>query len=391
MKKLKLMPSILMLVACVAVLGVGVFAVAPTKNTISGSITINSANPEVLISAYGHKADGSLDESNVIMAETPARSGVNINLGNLNFDTSSANDEEDLAKLDIKVTIRVSNPSSTKLGVYFSKSPVADKATTDDIAEEKDLTDSTTAKDNVKAVMEGYKALNAKATDNGVCDTTITFKLLKFVTADQNPTINLSDNANKLYLNIEEFNGDLQVSEEELYYKSLGFTTIGKGKTILTSEDTSDASGKIVIADSVTEIAVNAFYERPITAVLIPNGVQKIGYQAFAYIENLKAVYMPSSATELEYNIFLMSGDLTPGEYSEEFGGWYNSSLNENSFKIYFESNTYPQIPEGPFVESWDTFCASDGDVHYYDEAILNQHYFLGASIDSFLTFCQTF
>ena len=209
MKKLKILPSIFMLTLCVAVLGVGVFAVAPTQNTISGSITINSANPEVLITAYGYNSDGTMNTTNPIMAETPARSGINIDLKSLTFDTSACNSEADLAKLDIKVTLRISNPSSKKLGVYFSTAPVADKATAGDVKTTKALTTSTSETDMVKAVMDDYKALSAKDTSNGVVETTITFKLLKFASGDTNPTVNLADPSNQIYLNIEEYQSAL--------------------------------------------------------------------------------------------------------------------------------------------------------------------------------------
>ena len=52
MKKLKILPSVLMLVLCVGVLAVGVFAITPTTNTISGSITINATNAPVSITVY---------------------------------------------------------------------------------------------------------------------------------------------------------------------------------------------------------------------------------------------------------------------------------------------------------------------------------------------------
>ena len=92
MKKLKFMPAVLMLVASFAILAIGIYAVAPTKNTLKGTITVNSANPEVLISAFFHNEDGSLNEATPIMTRVPARHGIDINLGDsMIFDTSECN------------------------------------------------------------------------------------------------------------------------------------------------------------------------------------------------------------------------------------------------------------------------------------------------------------
>ena len=49
MKKLKLIPISLMLVLCVGILVVGVFAITPTKNKITGTVNITASNPEVFV------------------------------------------------------------------------------------------------------------------------------------------------------------------------------------------------------------------------------------------------------------------------------------------------------------------------------------------------------
>ena len=110
MKKIKILPSILMLVACVAVLGVGVFAVAPTQNTISGSITINASNTPVSIELL---IDGVSQGDPV-----DVRSGVNFDVSDLVFNTAGANVVEEID--DRSVTLRITNLSTTqKLGAYF--------------------------------------------------------------------------------------------------------------------------------------------------------------------------------------------------------------------------------------------------------------------------------
>ena len=110
MKKLKLLPSILMLIACVAILGVGVFAVAPTQNKISGSISINASNTSVKIEFL----------TNGVLKEThnEVRGGVSWDLSDVAFDTATVNTVEEVSP--IVFTIRITNLSSTQgLGVYF--------------------------------------------------------------------------------------------------------------------------------------------------------------------------------------------------------------------------------------------------------------------------------
>ena len=44
MKRLKFLPAVLMLVLCVGILAIGIYAITPTKNTIDGTITVNPSN-----------------------------------------------------------------------------------------------------------------------------------------------------------------------------------------------------------------------------------------------------------------------------------------------------------------------------------------------------------
>ena len=364
MKKLKLLPSVLMLVACVAVLGVGVFAVAPTQNTISGSITINSTNPEVLISAYGHKADGTVDESKVIMTETPARSGININLGSLTFDTSTCNTEEDLAKLDVKVTIRVSNPSSTKLGVYFSDAPVADKAVSGNVATEKPLTDSTSVSTNVKAFMDGYKALDAKATNNGVCDTVITFKLSKFMS--ENATVDLSIEQNKMYLNIEEYQQGLDANSA---------TVVGTSGQKLTADVVSSASG----SDKTT-----------LTSVKIADGVEEIGEEAFAGCTNLSKITIPSTVKFVKQNAFKDCPDsmFTIDSFGTSVKVKYIGTADNPYFMLYRvevpDENDLPEIVISNSTKVVADYAYNAGFEDVYQETGNSNAIKLGNSIEYF-------
>ena len=112
MKKIKILPSILMLIACVAILGVGVFAIAPTQNTISGSITINASNTPVSIELF-------IDGVSQGPAET-VRSGKTFDVGSLVWETDSVNTINELKEK--RVTFKIQNLSTSQsLGAYFFK------------------------------------------------------------------------------------------------------------------------------------------------------------------------------------------------------------------------------------------------------------------------------
>ena len=64
MKKLKLLPMFLMLIACLGSFGLGIYAGSPSSNTVTGNVGVNTVNAKVYMSVYAFDANG-------IMAETP--------------------------------------------------------------------------------------------------------------------------------------------------------------------------------------------------------------------------------------------------------------------------------------------------------------------------------
>lgn len=111
MKKFKFLPSVLMLVVCIAVLCVGVFSASATSNTVKGSITVTSM-AKIRISGY---IDGEEE-----LKPSNTAGGVTWDLTKsekLKFEGMDASDESDLAPKVIR--IRIQNLSTMPLGAYF--------------------------------------------------------------------------------------------------------------------------------------------------------------------------------------------------------------------------------------------------------------------------------
>ena len=66
-----------------------------------------------------------------------------------------------------------------------------------------------------------------------------------------------------------------------------------------------DASGSIIIPESVTSIGDRAFYGCPsLKSIVIPDGVTSIGDKAFYYCESLKSIVIPASVTSIGEDAF---------------------------------------------------------------------------------------
>ena len=123
MKRIKLIPSLILLALCIAILGIGIYAAAPAGNTITGTVTVNAANAEVGIALYddptgynpgvgGYQfGDGTTKKGNT-------RTGLSLSYSAVEFDASSANVLSDVATVTKLIVVK--NNSTTKhLGVYF--------------------------------------------------------------------------------------------------------------------------------------------------------------------------------------------------------------------------------------------------------------------------------
>ena len=198
MKKIKLLPSVLMLVLCVAVLAIGVYAAAPVSHSIQGSISVSAAGARVKIGVYLDNLDG---DDTLISNEIDTRQSDQLNIiaNSLTFNCSSATTASEVDA--INVYLKIENKSSIDLGAYFPVGEGTTAATAADIASVKHLDGTSTSgtiSDVVKCQFGPYTQVASNATAYLKLDLSLA-KLSHFeaVTVGLNLTLNLENyNAN---------------------------------------------------------------------------------------------------------------------------------------------------------------------------------------------------
>ena len=114
MKKLRVIPSVLMMVACIAVLCIGVLSIKPIENTIGGTINISAAKANLSVSCYINGQQ--------VMAPTKTVGGVDFTIPSeyLNFDVSNVSSAA-LAPQKV-LRVRIENEGNEELGAFFYNS-----------------------------------------------------------------------------------------------------------------------------------------------------------------------------------------------------------------------------------------------------------------------------
>ena len=252
-RKIKLIPSVLLLVLCLGILGVGIYAAKPASNTVTGTVNVVAAAPEVQIDVY----KTSVAEGNRIAPVFDRRTSGNItfNANSLEFirtaeavaadgegatnSLAEANNVSEVAP--ITVIFRVTNKSSKDVGVYFSRTLMtaqltgltASNITTNTTFNSDDYVENTSGyADVVSATLPGYKKV---AKNNGTLDLTVTLTLSQLY--EEDITVLISN----LYINVEEFQSeyvsiaDTLIEEQLLVYNNTygWHIKMGQGKNSL--------------------------------------------------------------------------------------------------------------------------------------------------------------
>ena len=353
MKKIKILPSILMLTLCVAILGVGVFAVAPTQNTIQGAITLDVVNMPLKIRCYLDTTE----EQNLQKSFNEVRTGIKWTDGiqDLRFDLSSANTIEDVPER--KLIVQIENPTNNILVAYFTKN--GEEVTTD-------ILKSETSIDVANVTLDDSTILNSEST----IEMTIVLKASSFLTGTaQTASINYG-------LVVEEPVVVTQEQASTTTNKVVALPALSSGKTSLTLEDLEvynsnpnieililpegistvdgvwDESAQtyvslfvgyksVVFPKSLTRIGDEAFYGCSFEYLVIPDWINSIGATAFGgcNIENLEIL----GRINAEQNIFYSSTNLKTVKYYQEGNGYifkdgtltfteYEEKMNDDNY-----------------------------------------------------------
>ena len=260
MKKVKLIPSLIMLVLCIGVLAVGVFALSPISNSIAGTISISAGKASLAITGYV--------DNTIVYSRTELHGGMDwtIDSSKLNFDASNYFFPEQVPSKEIKLVIE--NLSNKPYGVFFCD--YADvNATSSNIKTTGEVKSGTTT--IVNASMDYYKYISVadSSTTLDQVEMTITLSVANISTSAQTGSF-------KYYLNVEEYNSSLNTTEEF-----------------------------IKVDDSLTAIEASAYANNTtVKNVIIPNTITAIGASAFSGCTSLTEITIPASVTTIGAGVF---------------------------------------------------------------------------------------
>ena len=213
MKKFKIVPSLILLALCVAVLGIGIYAASPASNQITGTVTVTGANGQIAVSVY---------KNNVKVGQTETtRTGVNMSYGEIEFDCANAESPTSVPNQTIKITIQ--NNSGYIMKGYFWNKGESITAPDGDPTSEQIMTESY-IKDshNVTVVTATYSEPQTIAA-GGHEDFTVTLKVSNFT----EETISAADL--DLYLVVYKYTPpveptNIRFSVDSVYYVADGYT-----------------------------------------------------------------------------------------------------------------------------------------------------------------------
>lgn len=308
MKKFKFLPAILMMVLCMGVLAVGIFALKPTKNTLNGSVTIVGVNAPVKLEVF---IDSTTNASVKTFEEV--RSGEQINLdeilGEDNLLKFNAKGTNTLSQVPSrKLIIRLTNlDTNTQLGAYFLSEALTGSTL---IKVQEDIYTEDKTEKVADAYLPTYTVLE-KNNDAGSVAASTQDLVIEFKMATWKEIVGKF----LFYLYVEEYAADVATEYETTTSSELtsGTAVTAANAVVLqgvTELSSSTFSGKtsltnVVMPNTLTTIGTNAFSGcTSLSNVGFSNSVTTIGATAFNGCSSLTEIVIPSSATSIAETAF---------------------------------------------------------------------------------------
>lgn len=289
MKKTKVLSGLIMLILCIAVIGMGIYAITPTAHGIQATVSVTQGGKMITMKAY-------LGEKLISNTITPRHETQRLvlNTSALVFDVQDVYEPSEVDPIDVKIAI--TNHASEAIGAYIVEAPVAEGEQTkiSNIATYKNFhgkigNDPVT--DVVKATfigsteLDGYTKIEPGATDYIICS----LQLLKI--EDTQIDVEM-----KLNIRIETDISEPILAANSLIYNEDRTVVLGcSDKSILKS---------VIVPDSVLEISADAFSGcTNLTTIILPNGLKTIGDRAF-YQSGITSITIPASVESMGRNLF---------------------------------------------------------------------------------------
>ncbi len=251
MKKQKIFLSVLLLILCVGIVGIGVYASVPSNSTLGGTVHITPPNSNIEISGYINGEQ--------ILEPTQSIYGVDLTIPTLAISHNSK-----MSGVCTKLTIHIKNLSNKNLGVYFYSGE--EEKTTNTLAVGSDIKTSDTLRNILNVNLTSYSYLK-KADDSSDQDE---ISMDVFFSIRPGTNLNVATNCSfSYYLNMEEYAPSEEISS---------LTTLPSGSSQTAGTTISD------------------------TLVKLPEAVSQV--PAYAFSSNIKHVALTPSTTTISSNAF---------------------------------------------------------------------------------------
>ena len=289
MKRFRLLPSVLMLVLCIGVLAVGIYAAAPMANNVTGTISVKSSGAEVTLEAWFEGDDSTYQKREKV------RTMQEFTFSAISIDFSNAKYLSDVPRQ--KLRIKITNHSGKELGAYFfdetSATEIPTQASHDNILREDEFTSTIGGVETtvVGVDLTSYAHIGVASTDSSVITDEATLSIYftpeAWAEEDASFTFNYK-------LVIEEYKPNVTTTAIPTSSTTDGEATRASNFIKLSSTVNGSARASITRATGFESMTSEDLI------VVVPNNVTMLGFMSFSGCSSLSALTLPNSLEVFE-------------------------------------------------------------------------------------------